>query len=386
MKLSLIYEGISINPQTGDIAFDFQNDQPDDIVKFFEGTPLVHELGNGIYAGFIFDKTSPEIQSHEREKTAISLAKAYRNFRNQYAALIDKHGIKSINGIQISDRRAFLTELNNLASYKQLKKLLGIKLEDAIKSGGTNIVRVTTSILDLIDDQYDLDLVKQYIVGDLELPTRGATTNKTRITDLKAAYERVKNRIITALNQSVRGDEEIEHFVYFAAERLVAYNGFGFKPDVIVRPRSGSNLLRNFADMVSTEMGIPAVEGLAKSRANITYNDNGETIVIINSSGQVNPDLDDNTWIGGHITMKKMANKIATGSFKITHLYPKNRSKLQGLFKALPKLNELLTSKPGLNVLMVDDSIFSGTTQREMMAMMKQLKVGNIASYAVVKT
>lgn len=153
----------------------------------------------------------------------------------------------------------------------------------------------------------------------------------------------------------------------------------------MIRPRSNSALLRDFVDMVSQEMGVPAVEGLVKARSNVTYTQDGNTIILVDSSGQVGPDLDDDNWIGRGTTLAKAANKIVGGTFKITHLYPPNRDNLQGLFKPLPALNDALRANTNANVLMIDDSIFSGTTQREMMGQLQSLPIGNVASYAVVK-
>jgi hypothetical protein len=83
-KSDIIHEGISIDYDTEDIRFDFQNDSKDDIVKFFDDIPLVHDIGSGIYVGFIFTEMSPEMQGHEREKIAISLARSYKSFRSGY--------------------------------------------------------------------------------------------------------------------------------------------------------------------------------------------------------------------------------------------------------------------------------------------------------------
>jgi len=382
-KSDIIHEGISIDYDTEDIRFDFQNDNKDDIVKFFDDIPLVHDIGSGIYVGFIFTEMSPEMQGHEREKIAISLARSYKSFRSGYKKFIDPYTQRTISGIEIEDN--FVTALRNFNPYIQLKKMLGNKIDDAIKSGGANVILVMNNILNLIDEKYDADLIMQYVRGSIEIPKRNATAASTRITDLKSSYERAKSKIIRALNRGTTGDEDIENFMYFAAERLLSFDGFGFTPDAIVRPHTGSNLLINFVDMVAYEMGVPAIEGLVKSNVNVTYNDDDRTIVLINSSGQVNQDLDNEKWIGRGVTIKSMANKIVNDNFKITHLYPQNRNNLQGLFKSMPEMTKLLSEKPNPNVLLVDDSIFSGATQREMMMVMKQLQIGNIASYAIVK-
>lgn len=388
MKLRHISEGISIDPATGELAFDFQSDSPTDILKFFDKKPYVTNLGNNLFAGFIFSDASPDMQSHENEKNIISLAKAYKSFGKEYKDLVNRHSVRSIEGLEIQNVQAFTADLKKLNSYTRLKKMLGgTQVDAAINSGGTNSITVGSNIKELIDQQYDWSLVLQYIRGEKKLPGRSKTESGTNKSDLKSDYDRVKNRIMRALNSGVTGgDEQIEHFVYFAAERLSNFNGFGFTPDFLVRPHSNSALLRDFVDMVADERGIPAVVGLKKSRSNVTYQDeDGELITVVDSSGRANPKLDDNKWIGQGVTLATVGDKIVADRFKITHLYPNNRTRMQGLFKTTPELEAHLTANPNSGALMIDDSIFSGTTQREMMGQLKQLSIANVASYAIIK-
>lgn len=270
--------------------------------------------------------------------------------------------------------------------------MLGDEVDTAIQNNAALPASVFTGIFKLVDEKYDVELVRQYVQGKIRLPNRRGTAAGTQAADLKSAYTAAKRRIMTALNRGTGGDQDVEQFVFFAAERLIGFNDFGFELDAIIQPTTNSRLLNDFADLVADGKNIPAIPAVAKSKADVTYTDGGKTIVLVDKNGQVNPALAKlKDPVGKFTTLQDVAEKIAdpNRNFKITSLYPDNRNKLSGLFNVAPDFAAWTQQQNAAgkqpNVLLVDDSIFSGTTQREMMQSLNQLQIGKIASYAIVK-
>jgi len=380
MKLKSITEGISIDPNTKALTFDFENDSPDDVVKFFDNSMPVIKLSAQLYVGFAFAEMSPSMVKHQEQQTLTKIGKALAAFQQKYRGMMEKHAVKGWKGPEIQDMRAFQAALDRFAPYQSLKNILGDDVDAVIAANPTNSVSVISGVTKLIGQNYDVDLMRQYINGTV-------ARVDTRLNDLKSEYKAAARAIVRQINTgTAAGNPDIEHFMYFAAERLAKFNGFGFRPNVLIYPFSSSELLEDFVQMVAADMGVPAVEGLRKKRSDVYYNDGKQRITLVDANGQVNPDLSQfaGQWVGDHLDLPTVAQKIATDRFKITHVYPDNRTKIEGFMEAMPEFRQLVNQGQELEVLLIDDSIFSGSTQVAMMDALKQYPVKNIASYALI--
>lgn len=380
MRLCIIHEGIAVNADTRDLMFDFEKDNPGDVIKFFDNTAVVTKLPNNLFVGFAFGEMSPDMMKKQEQTELLSINKALTNFQKNYRTLVERHTVRSLSGPQIEDAQKFQLALSKFAPYNALKKILGNAIDQIIAQDPSNSIKVVRGITELLGEKYDIDLMRQYAKGST------ARVDAT-VTDLKKDYRVAANAIIRQINTGIAGENaDIENFMYFAAERLANFDGLGFQPDVLVYPQTGSAMLSDFATMVASEMGISAMEGLRKKDRGISYNMNGTSIPLVDANGNVNPQLSqyDEIWLGRGQTLSKIANSIIRGAFKITHIYPENRPNVEGFMEPLPELREALMHNNALNVLLIDDSIFSGATQRAMMDALKQFNVQHVASYALI--
>ena len=371
MKIHEILEGVGIDRTTGQPTFDFDTDNLEDVIKFFN-VPLAHELGDRLFAGFVFTESTAEIERQSNDTDAVNIAKAYKAFKQQHKKVSDKYSGVAVTA---ADVKEIVQELSMTPAYKSLSRYIDpSELQTIISRNYSNMITASTEITKALAAKYDMSLVMQYVRGEITHQRPAVQTGR-----LRESYKRAKSAIISAINAGVTNNPEIENFVYFAANRLARFRGLGMRPTVIVRPHTNSELLIQFAEMVAADMGIPVVPGLVKSTRSVQY----DGITLVDENGRVNPNLDNVEWIGRGTTQMVAANRIAAQEFRLTHLFPQNRDKITGLFVKSTEFDGNV--KRQSRVLLVDDSIFSGTTQREMMSTLGGMGIKNVVSYAILK-
>jgi len=439
-KISLVEgkltEGIGWDPTLptdkenvfGGITVDYQQDHESDVIEF--GGPIVHKLADNTYAGFVFREQSLQQKEKTEEDSLFDLAAAIRKF---------EEGIKKVNNYLGQDRVGnernempdlLPTEFSNAWHYRdedgrlrehiitKLKGLIGIdhtktlqniqgkagvfSAFDQLNTPRSRYISYTGGIYALLENdqaQRLRDLVKA--------KTKQSKTSE-KAPKLQKYYNEAKREIIKNLNED-KDTEKTRLFIMFGAERLAQFikdGGLGFTPNLLVLPvsaksRSKDGSVRKLISILANELsgdlpGVDIVDGLIKNNKNVEYlNGDGETFPLTDSQGNAFTNLDAKTHIGPYsMTLQKAADRIAKGTFKITSVFPDYRS-FNNFMRISDDMARFVDSykeaEMPLQVLALDDCIYTGVTQKASAAALKEYAESNdvtmeIATYALVKT
>lgn len=397
-------EGLRLNADK-EPEYDFETDQPGDILKLAEET--VYSIGDGLYAGFVFSSQTEEMQDSDLQTLAKKINRLGRvcdEANKKYPELDYKYNKEIRYSLCADYIRGSSAYKHLLKDIPELNDVLELPVRQSVNSpdGGSSIrggvflygYKAIEHLIRYFESHAPAD---NFSVGQLRAAIKGAGKSviaRSSKADLSSQYATVKKEIIKSLNSNDLA--ELQRLVDEAALRLALYineGNLGFNPTIIVSPISSSSrskarsVINYLGSQLQDHLQIPYMQGLMKARKNVVYNHNGEEVQLTDNEGYP-VDLEDSVsgvFVGKFTTLSQVAEKIANGSFKITSIFEKNRGNFSSYFDISDELQSIIeTDDP--KILLIDDCIYSGSTQREMIDQLERLGVTDIAGYGIIKT
>lgn len=399
----IVREGIAWDNNANYINVDTEKDrrlETDGIqdVIMFHNPQKAYKINSNTYACLAFNEDEQEIQGALANRQTIKA-----NFNEFYKSYIEY--LQELFGKLDIDERSRRFYDSSLDDHQIAAQQVRTDLIDIVKKN-----EITSDPEAFVDNKLLIPHQDELTVRDpntqrmnirkrsgLLLPVQAkidlqsmATEHGTGIVDTaKRVYKQVKRAIMAALNRDVEINAQLEAIltaVWGRFSDFVSQGGLGFKPDLVVRTvsRAKRPLFDQLANIFAEEIGTEIVFGIAKNTRGVYYK--GQ--LIVDENGNVSRNLPDES-VSQYGSFEDMADKIAIGNFKITNINRDKRRFFSNLFRFTDEFEEAIeaTGKTeGINVLLVDDSAYSGTTTDLIMKLLRtDPRIGKIASYVIIK-